>query len=73
MLVIFSRLVFVVELPDVNWGNNIYNTYFALQIKVFLSTVLNQFSMKFPIHYHRESSSSLVERLMREFVHFIAV
>jgi hypothetical protein len=72
----FSHLAFVVVLPDVNYGNN-------LQKKRFFSSLFCKLSFSFElvdsslansqIHHHRESSSSLAQRLMREFVHLIAV
>ena len=75
MLVIFSHLAFVVELPDVNCGNNLQKKIVSsLFCKLSFSFELIDSSLaSSQIHYHRESSSSLAQRLMREFVHLIAV
>jgi len=71
----FSHLAFVVVLPDVNYGNNLQKEmFFSLFCKLSFSFELIDSSLaNSQIHYHRESSSSLAQWLMREFVHLIAV
>jgi len=65
----FSRLVFVVVLPDVMWGNNICNTWSQIS---FSFELIDSSLAKSQIHYHRRIFF-LVQWLMREFVHLIAV
>jgi len=70
----FSHLAFVVVLPDGNNGNNLQKKISFLFCKLSFSSELIDSSLaSSQIHYHRESSSSLAQRLMREFVHLIAV
>jgi len=70
----FFHLAFVVVLPDGNYGNNLQKKSFSLFCKLSFSfEPIDSSLADSQIHYHRESSSSLAQRLIREFVHLIAV
>lgn len=60
----FFSFSFVFLLPDVNDGNVIANNQVRKQS--FSFELIDSSLANSQIHYHRESSSSLVQRLIRE-------